>query len=92
MSKQQDDKIQNSVLGDEATIWYGPHQCEACGEWIVRAELARGGEKFDPPAHLFRVFQRGAESGNPAVAYPAVWKPHVCKPAGLYKTPDEAAR
>ena len=62
------------------TVFYGPHACDECGAEIVRAELARGGQKYDIPAHLARVFHRGAESGNVDVVYPTVWAPHVCQP------------
>ena len=58
--------------------YYGPHNCEHCGATIVKASREEGGKSFDPPPLLLRVFQRGSEAGNPDVAYPMAWTPHVC--------------
>jgi hypothetical protein len=58
--------------------YYGPHNCERCGATIVKASREEGGQSFDVPPLLLRVFQRGSEAGNPDVAYPMTWEPHVC--------------
>lgn len=82
-----------SVLTDESVVWYGPHACESCGSEIVRAARENGGESFDVPAHLMRVFRRGAEAGNPDIAYPTMWKPHTCVPrenSALPAPPDRS--
>lgn len=71
-----------NILNDPAVTWYGPHACETCGETIVRAEIARGGQKFNVPLLLLRIFQRGAENGDPAIAYPQQWTEHVCTASG----------
>lgn len=57
--------------------WYGPHPCEVCGVTIVKAAREAGGAELEPPNALMRVYQRGAESGNPDLVYPMAWTQHV---------------
>ena len=77
-------------------IYYGPHACEICGQTIVKQAREEGGASFDPPPLLMRIFYRGSEAGNPDVAYPMVWTPHVCPriypvaDGGLPNTPNKA--
>ncbi len=58
--------------------YYGPHNCETCGQTIVKQAREDGSAAFDVPELLMRIFRRGAEAGNPDVAYPMTWTPHVC--------------
>jgi hypothetical protein len=52
---------------DPTIVYYGPHECDECGQMIVRAALERGGQKFDVPEVSF--------------LYPnTLWSPHVCDP------------
>lgn len=62
---------------NEEIVWYGPHECGVCGVIIIKAALDQGGEEFEPPPILKRVFDRGSECGNPNIAYPMIWKHHV---------------
>ena len=48
-----------------AMPFYGPQECEACGEVIIRASLKVGGRKFSPP-----------EEGE---RYPNAWHEHTCE-------------
>ncbi len=64
-------------MADEQIVWYGPHACSVCGVVIVKAAAESGGEELEPPARLMRVYQRGSESGDVDLVYPATWKPHV---------------
>jgi hypothetical protein len=58
-------------------VWYGPHGCSVCGVTIVKAAIESGGAEFEPPARLLRIFNRGAEAGDPEFVYPMEWTPHV---------------
>lgn len=70
--------------GEAATpVYYGPHACERCGRMIVKAAIEAGGQAFDPPPALLRVFRRGSEAGNVDVCYPATWRPHTCAAADV---------
>jgi len=48
-----------------AMPFYGPQQCDICGEPIIRASLEVGGRRFSPPLEGER--------------YPNAWKEHSCR-------------
>lgn len=66
-----------TVLNDPKVVWYGPHACEVCGATVIRAASEHGGERFDVPERLMRVYLRGSEAADPALVYPQQWVPHV---------------
>lgn len=70
--------------------YYGPHDCETCGQTIVKQAREDGGAAFDIPERLLRIFERGAEAGDPDVAYPVTWTPHVCSPTPTPSSGDPA--
>lgn len=39
-----------AVLNDYTTVFYGPHDCPACGNLVVRAALEKGGAMYDADA------------------------------------------
>ena len=71
---------------EDVKVWYGPHACSVCGSTIVKAAREEGGMELDPPERLLRVYQRGAESGDVEVVYPAEWRPHVHRTENLPPT------
>ena len=77
-------------MTEDQTVYYGPHACEECGATIVKASRDHGGAAFDVPAHLLRVFERGAEAGNVDIAYPATWTPHVHREKTASPVPPSA--
>lgn len=55
-------------LRDPESLWYGPHQCEACGGIVIRQSLEQGGLKLDAEDHNHH--------------YPNfLWQEHQCKPS-----------
>lgn len=54
----------DAFIRNPHTVWYGPHQCNGCGETIVKSSLESGGVALDAP------------HGHHYPNFP--WKKHVC--------------
>lgn len=38
-------------ISDKTVTWYGPHQCNGCGEIIITSSVGTGGVKLNAGAH-----------------------------------------
>jgi hypothetical protein len=63
---------------ETTTIFYGPHQCNMCGDWIVKAAREQGGAEFDWPKEgpypntqwVAHVHAQASDGPKPAEPYP----------------------
>ena len=37
------------MIRDKSVVWYGPHECEGCGECIIKSSVETGGVALDSP-------------------------------------------